>query len=112
MRIANRIVLSVIMGMAVACGGSNNGGGSGDDEQEMAEAIAQANGDYEGVDNFVTLVRVVDLGSNTAPVAADCEGEIVLTINGGSMSSTSKAGSLMTKSPQPLRPGLWWLAIS
>ena len=69
------IVLSV--GVTTAC----SGGGSGASGNVAGAAGFAANGEYEGLQTFITNIRVVDLNANTPPISGDCRGDIRITID-------------------------------
>lgn len=97
MRSCNRILLIVIVMLSVACQKSE-GAGSGRDEDAVAMAGAASNGDYEGIGTFLTNIQVVDLGSNTPPVQADCTGDVEIVLDDGAADELVGNGQCLTPS--------------
>lgn len=92
MKIAIRFLAGMLVALSVACGGGA-GGGSG------AAGVAggfPSDGNYEGVGTFLTNIRVVDLGSNTPPVDADCTGDISIVVDNTATDVLVGNGSCLT----------------
>lgn len=94
MKIVFRLIAGILVSLSIACGGGSSGGSGGG-----AAGIAAAfpsNGDYEGIGTFVTNIRVVDLGSNTPPVDADCLGDISIVVDDSAPDVLVGSGTCVT----------------
>lgn len=84
-----RIAALGLIALSAACSGGSSGGPAG-------IAGFAANGDYQGIQTFLTNIRVVDLASNTPPVDADCLGDIDVTVDDVAADVITGSGSCTT----------------
>ena len=95
MKIVIRMLGIAAVLLSVACGGGSSGG-SGDNGAAGAAAVNANDGNYAGIDSFLTNIRVVDLGSNTPPVDDDCRGDIDVVIDSNAADVISGSGVCST----------------
>lgn len=82
MKIVIRILAGALVALSVACGGGGSAGGSGNmGGVAGVTGVFPSNGSYTGIGTFLTNIRVVDLGSNTPPVADDCVGDVSIVVD-------------------------------
>ncbi len=90
-----RLSLMALTTLSVASTVACSGGGSGGSANAGVAGVFAANGDYQGIQTFLTNIRVVDLGSNTPPVDEDCRGDIDVVVDDGAPDVITGSGQCL-----------------